>query len=74
MPESPIITPIKPIDVPSSSINSVPHDPSIVLLSSEDEDDNDIDYTLEPIITKVESTEALNNYTGKLTCMVFYLH
>ncbi|KAL4082352.1 hypothetical protein QTP88_030029 [Uroleucon formosanum] len=67
VPESPIITPIKPIDVPSSSINSVPHDPSIVLLSSEDEDDNDIDYTLEPIITKVESTEALNNYTGKLT-------
>ncbi|XP_008184775.1 uncharacterized protein LOC100163781 isoform X3 [Acyrthosiphon pisum] len=64
-PEIPIITPVKPIDVPSCSVNSVsPQDPVVLLSSSEEEDD---DNTLEPIISKVETTEALNKYIGKLT-------
>ncbi|XP_015379455.1 PREDICTED: uncharacterized protein LOC107173429 isoform X2 [Diuraphis noxia] len=62
-PENPIITPIRPIDVPSSSTNSVsPHDSSVLILSSDEEDDN-----LEPIITKVETTETLKKHVDKLT-------
>ncbi|XP_060840031.1 uncharacterized protein LOC132921177 [Rhopalosiphum padi] len=61
-PESPIITHIRPIDVPSSSINSVSsHDQCVVVSSGEEEEE-----PLEPIITKVETKEALKKHTDKL--------
>ncbi|XP_022177923.1 uncharacterized protein LOC111038960 isoform X2 [Myzus persicae] len=65
VPEGPIVTPIKPIDVPSSSINSVSlnEESDVLVLSSGEEDDDSV----EPDITKVETAEALNKYTDKLT-------
>ncbi|KAL4122453.1 hypothetical protein QTP88_014782 [Uroleucon formosanum] len=70
VPESRIIIPIKPIDIPPSTVNPDPPDPTILLVSSEEEDDNgdkENDDNWEPTITKVETTETLNKYIGKLT-------
>lgn len=66
-PESPVITPVKPIEIPSCSVNPVSTQESIVLLSSGDEEENVKKKSLEPVITKVENKEALKKHIDKLS-------